>query len=57
VENPIVHFRKGIPRKKRFKESHELVRKNKSKENLETQKIRKPTQCQQYQNTDYNKAG
>ncbi|CAG8709957.1 120_t:CDS:1, partial [Racocetra persica] len=57
VENSIVHTRKGAPRKKRFKGSHESVDKNKSKQNLEIQKTRKPTQCQQCQNTSHNKAG
>ncbi|KAF0433292.1 protein far1-related sequence 11-like isoform x1 [Gigaspora margarita] len=45
VKNPIVHSRRGAPRKKRFKGSHELES-NKSKQNVEGQKARKATQCQ-----------
>ncbi|CAG8735424.1 26145_t:CDS:2, partial [Gigaspora rosea] len=59
VENPIIHSRKGASRKKRFKGSHEHESKSKSsiKQHSKIQKTRKPTQCQQYQNTGHNKAG
>ncbi|KAF0468347.1 protein far1-related sequence 5-like [Gigaspora margarita] len=56
VKNPIVHSRRGAPRKKRFKGSYELES-NKSKQNVEGQKARKATQCQQCQNTGHNKTG
>ncbi|KAF0509607.1 hypothetical protein F8M41_018565 [Gigaspora margarita] len=59
VENLIIHSRKGAPRKKRLKGSHEREGKSKSstKQCSKIQKTRKPTQCQQCQNTGHNKAG
>ncbi|CAG8815650.1 5019_t:CDS:1, partial [Gigaspora rosea] len=57
IENLVVHSKRGAPRKKRIKSSHELESKNSSSANSQTSKIRKPTQCQQYQNTGHNKAG
>ncbi|CAG8816359.1 28143_t:CDS:2, partial [Gigaspora margarita] len=58
IENPVVYSKRGAPKKKRFKGSHELVSKKKSsaKEHSNAQKTRKQTQCQQYQNTGHNKA-
>ncbi|KAF0520633.1 hypothetical protein F8M41_016183 [Gigaspora margarita] len=58
IENLVVHSKRGAPRKKRIKSSHELESKNSSSaKHSQTQKIRKPTQCQQCQNTGHNKAG
>ncbi|CAG8693801.1 14858_t:CDS:2 [Gigaspora rosea] len=57
VEDPVVHPKRGTPKKKRIKGSHEFASTSKSKQSLEVQKNRKPTQCQQCQNTGHNKAG
>ncbi|KAF0356336.1 hypothetical protein F8M41_014774 [Gigaspora margarita] len=59
IENLVVHSKRGAPKKKQFKGSHKLVSKKKSsaKEHSNAQKTRKQTQCQQCQNTGYNKAG
>ncbi|CAG8758602.1 44533_t:CDS:2 [Gigaspora margarita] len=58
IENLIVHSRKGAPKKKRLKGSHESENRNasSSKQYSESQKARKPTQCQQCQNTGHNRA-
>ncbi|CAG8813217.1 41645_t:CDS:1 [Gigaspora margarita] len=58
IENPVVYSKRGASRKKRIKNPHKLESKNSSSaKHSQTQKIRKPTQCQQYQNTGHNKAG
>ncbi|CAG8833629.1 25701_t:CDS:1, partial [Racocetra persica] len=58
VENPIVRSKRGASRKKRLKGFHEFESKNKkTKEHSEIPKGRKLTQCQQCQNTGYNRAG
>ncbi|KAF0525171.1 protein far1-related sequence 11-like isoform x2 [Gigaspora margarita] len=57
IEDPVVHPKRGAPKKKRIKGSHEFASTNKSKQSLEVQKNRKPTQYQQCQNTGHNKAG
>ncbi|CAG8812404.1 3476_t:CDS:2, partial [Gigaspora margarita] len=58
VEDPIVSTKRGAPRKKRLKESYEFESKNKSnaRQYSKMSKARKPTQCQQCQNTGHNKA-
>ncbi|CAG8725454.1 17072_t:CDS:2, partial [Gigaspora rosea] len=56
VEDPVVHPKRGAPKKKRIKGSHEFANTNKSKQSLEVRKNRKPTQYQQCQNTGHNKA-
>ncbi|CAG8502241.1 6221_t:CDS:2 [Racocetra persica] len=59
IEDPVVHARRGAPKRKRFKGFHELDGKKKPsvKKHSNAQKSRKPTQCQQCQNTGHNKAG
>ncbi|CAG8634194.1 2866_t:CDS:1, partial [Ambispora gerdemannii] len=48
IQNPIIHPKKGAPRKTRFKGSQESKSKNTS---------RKPTECQQCHRSGHNKAG
>ncbi|KAF0392633.1 hypothetical protein F8M41_010494 [Gigaspora margarita] len=55
IENLIVYPRRGALKKKRFKESHKLENMSNAKQSSEGQKTRKPTQCQQCQNTGHNK--
>ncbi|RIB15773.1 hypothetical protein C2G38_2039121 [Gigaspora rosea] len=59
VKDLIVSAKRGAPRKKRLKGSHEFESKNKSniKQHSEMRTARKPTQYQQCQNTGHNKAG
>ncbi|KAF0553537.1 protein far1-related sequence 11-like [Gigaspora margarita] len=59
IRKPVVHSKRGAPKKKQFKGSDELVSKKKSsaKEHSNAQKTKKQTQCQQCQNTGHNKAG
>jgi hypothetical protein len=54
IQNPIVHTRKGAPRKARFKGSHEVKQKNAERQK---NKGRKPTECQQCHKVGHNKAG
>src|SRR6185295_10994700 len=54
IQNPIVHTRKGAPRKTRFKGLHEVKQKNAEHQK---NKGRKPTECQQCHKVGHNKAG